>query len=84
MTRMGMLLGTVLVATAGATPLYAQQAPAGAATASTGAQSAATQDFSRLSDDGSMAFEYLSLARNAILMVIWQGPRPLLPMPSKP
>lgn len=66
MTRMGMLLGTVLVATAGATPLYAQQAPAGAATASTVAQSAATQDFSRLSDDGSMAFEYLSLARNAI------------------
>ena len=67
MTRMGMLLGTVLVATAVATPLYAQQAPtSGAATSSTVAQSAATQDFSRLSDDGSMAFEYLSLARNAI------------------
>ncbi|MFT8419281.1 MAG: YfdX family protein [Acetobacter sp.] len=66
MTRMGMLLGTVLVATAAATPLYAQQAPTGAATSSTVAQSAATQDFSRLSDDGSMAFEYLSLARNAI------------------
>ncbi|MCP1242347.1 YfdX family protein [Acetobacter lambici] len=66
MTRMGMLLGTVLVATAAATPLYAQQAPTGAATSNTVAQSAATQDFSRLSDDGSMAFEYLSLARNAI------------------
>lgn len=66
MTRMGMLLGTVLVATAVATPLYAQQAQSGAATSNTVAQSAATQDFSRLSDDGSMAFEYLSLARNAI------------------
>ncbi|MDE7547713.1 YfdX family protein [Acetobacter fabarum] len=66
MTRMGMLLGTVLVATAAATPLYAQQAPSGAAASSTIAQSAATQDFSRLSDDGSMAFEYLTLARNAI------------------
>ncbi|CEF53572.1 YfdX family protein [Acetobacter ghanensis] len=66
MTRMGMLLGTALVATMVATPLYAQQAQSGAATSNTVAQSAATQDFSRLSDDGSMAFEYLSLARNAI------------------
>jgi hypothetical protein len=63
---MGMLLGTVLVATAVATPLYAQQAQSGAAASGTVAQSAATQDFSRLSDDGSMAFEYLTLARNAI------------------
>ncbi|GAN72081.1 MAG: YfdX family protein [Acetobacter sp.] len=66
MTRMGMLLGTALVAMAAVTPAFAQQAPTGAATSNAVAQSAATQDFSRLSDDGSMAFEYLSLARNAI------------------